>query len=140
VNVSTGIATTTTFIFTDQSTGTITSRQWNFGDGVVSSLANPNHIYVAAGTYTVILTVFGNGGQSQATRTIGVSAPAPVVPNVSAVFDFSPASPNVRDSVTFVDRTTGSPTSWSWSFGDGSISGAQNPVHAYQAPERISSR
>jgi PKD repeat protein len=134
VNVSTGIATSTTFIFTDQSTGTITSRQWNFGDGVVSSLTNPNHIYVAAGTYTVILTVSGNGGQSQATRTLSVAAPAPVVPNVSAAFDFSPASPNVRDSVTFVDRTNGSPTSWSWSFGDGSISGAQNPVHAYQAP------
>ncbi|MDQ6799286.1 MAG: PKD domain-containing protein [Acidobacteriota bacterium] len=134
VNVSSGIATTTTFIFTDQSTGTITSRQWNFGDGVISSVANPNHIYISAGSYTVVLTVSGTGGQSQATRTISVAAPAPVVPNVHAAFDFSPASPNVRDSVTFVDNTTGSPTSWSWSFGDGTISGAQNPVHAYQAP------
>ena len=34
-------------------------------------------------------------------------------------------------NVAFTDRSTGSPTSWQWSFGDGSISTAQNPTHAY---------
>jgi PKD repeat protein len=134
VSATSGVAGSTTFLFTDQSSGTVTARQWNFGDGVTSALANPSHVYNAAGTYPVILTVSGNGGQSQATRTISVTSPAPAVPNVSAAFDFNPASPNVNDQVTFADRTTGSPTAWSWTFGDGSVSGTQNPVHSFAAP------
>lgn len=33
--------------------------------------------------------------------------------------------------VAFQDISTGSPTSWSWTFGDGSTSIEQNPTHAY---------
>ena len=48
--------------FTDASTGTITSRAWDFGDGTSSTLPNPPHTYGSAGTYTVNLTVTGPGG------------------------------------------------------------------------------
>ncbi|MCX6270734.1 MAG: PKD domain-containing protein [Bacteroidetes bacterium] len=37
-------------------------------------------------------------------------------------------------SVNFTDMSTGSPTSWSWNFGDGGTSGLQNPSHIYQIP------
>jgi PKD repeat protein len=33
--------------------------------------------------------------------------------------------------VSFTDLSTGGPTGWSWSFGDGSTSIVQNPTHAY---------
>ena len=33
--------------------------------------------------------------------------------------------------VTFTDKSTGSPTSWKWSFGDGTYSTASNPTHKY---------
>ena len=36
-------------------------------------------------------------------------------------------------TVQFNDRSTGSPTSWSWDFGDGSTSDAQSPTHIYTA-------
>lgn len=36
--------------------------------------------------------------------------------------------------VTFQDLSSGSPTSWSWNFGDGITSTLQNPTHAYTAP------
>lgn len=35
--------------------------------------------------------------------------------------------------VIFGDQSTGSPTSWSWDFGDGATSTAQNPGHVYAA-------
>ncbi len=64
--------------FTDQSTGIITTWEWDFdGDGVVDSTEqNPSFTFNAAGTYTVLLTVTGPGGSAQATDvTITVQTP-----------------------------------------------------------------
>lgn len=41
----------------------ITSWLWNFGDGSTSTQQNPNHVYTAAGTYNVSLTI-GDGTNS----------------------------------------------------------------------------
>jgi len=41
--------------FTDRSTGSPTSRKWNFGDGTSSTIKNPAHKYSKAGKYTVTL-------------------------------------------------------------------------------------
>ena len=48
--------------FTDLSTATVTSWSWDFGDMNTSNQQNPTHVYAAAGTYTVSLTVDGPGG------------------------------------------------------------------------------
>ena len=37
-------------------------------------------------------------------------------------------------TVNFVDTTQNNPISWSWTFGDGGTSSAQNPAHIYQIP------
>ena len=37
-------------------------------------------------------------------------------------------------TVRFTDTSTGSPTNWFWSFGDGSFSLEQHPIHTYTAP------
>lgn len=54
--------------FTDQSTGSITSWTWNFGDGTTSNIQNPLHTYSVPGTYTVSLTVTGPGGTDIETK------------------------------------------------------------------------
>ncbi|MEP6800494.1 MAG: PKD domain-containing protein [Acidobacteriota bacterium] len=54
-------------------------------------------------------------------------------PAPSASFSFSPAAPIAGQPVLFADATTGSPTGWSWSFGDGATSAAQNPTHVFAA-------
>ena len=48
--------------FTDQSTGSITSWDWDFGDGGTSTEENPSYAYETPGTYTVSLTVKGPVG------------------------------------------------------------------------------
>ncbi|HUF69602.1 MAG TPA: S8 family serine peptidase [Longimicrobiales bacterium] len=67
--------------FTDTSTdadgnSTITSRSWTFGDGNSSNQQNPSHSYVAAGTYTVSLTVTDNENASDtSSQQVTVSEP-----------------------------------------------------------------
>lgn len=43
--------------FTDQSTGSVATWEWNFGDDATSTLQNPVHTYSIPGVYTVSLTV-----------------------------------------------------------------------------------
>jgi hypothetical protein len=48
-----------------------------------------------------------------------------------AGFTFFSATPKAGDRVQFTDTSTGSPTSWSWDFGDGVTSTLQNPAHTF---------
>lgn len=121
-------------LFTDQSTGAPSSWAWDFGDGATSTLQNPSHIYANAGLYAVRLTVSAGGSPSSASRTVVVTSPAPVLPPVSAAFDVAPNAPINGDTVTFTDRSSGSPSSWFWTFGDGASSSQQNPSHVYNSP------
>jgi len=50
-----------------------------------------------------------------------------------ASFSWTPASPSTNQSVQFTDTSTGSPTSWHWTFGDSVFSELQNPTHSYSA-------
>ena len=54
--------------FTDMSTNTPTSWQWNFGDGNTSSQQNPTHTYNVAGNYSVSLTVSNAHGSDNETK------------------------------------------------------------------------
>ena len=55
--------------FADDSTGSPTSWNWCFGDGINSSDQNPVHIYSKAGKYTVSLTLNNPGGSSTKTMS-----------------------------------------------------------------------
>jgi PKD repeat protein len=44
----------------------------------------------------------------------------------------APAAAGINTSVQFTDASTGAPTSWFWTFGDGASSIAQNPTHLYR--------
>jgi len=48
-----------------------------------------------------------------------------------ADFTATPTSGNAALPVQFTDISTGSPTSWSWNFGDSQTSTQRNPLHTY---------
>jgi gliding motility-associated-like protein len=119
--------------FTDKSlagSGTIASWNWDFGDGTVSSEANPTHTYSAQGSYSVTLRVTNNFGCSktythyQYINTFG---------GVKAGFTSANAiSCSVPATVSFTNNSVApSSSTYLWSFGDGSNSTQANPQHLY---------
>lgn len=56
-----------TINFTDQSSNSPTSWQWDFGDGGSSTEQNPSHTYKNPGSYTVSYTVSNNYGTDSKT-------------------------------------------------------------------------
>jgi len=109
--------------FTDTSTGSPSTWDWDFGDGSVSTEQNPSHVYTVAGVYTVTLSV--NGGASTKTRTDYITV------NIAADFTGFPIEGEAPLSVVFTDTSTGSPDTWLWEFGDGTTSTSHNPTHIY---------
>ena len=132
-----------TVAFTDSSvagSGTINQWSWNFGTGATPSTSttrNPTASYTTAGLKTISLTVTdSNGKTSITTKTLNVETNAQSQAPV-AEFSMSTTNPNVLQNVAFADLSiAGSSTinQWSWNFGDGQISAAQNPTHAYSTP------
>ena len=57
-----------------------------------------------------------------------------VTPVLDAAFSYTPAKPVAGRAVSFTDTSTGTPTRWSWSFGDKGTSTARNPRHTYLRP------
>ncbi|MFN8396627.1 MAG: PKD domain-containing protein [Bacteroidia bacterium] len=114
-----------TLQFNNLSSNAATSWHWNFGDGSSSTLHHPTHTFPAAGTYTVCLTATSWCGSDSVCQTVTVTCPAPLTA-------FSTSLNNLNAS--FIDQSTGNPTSWQWTFGDGDSSTLQHPTHAYSAP------
>ena len=111
--------------FTDKSTGSPSSWKWSFGDSTYSTTKNPVHTYSKAGKYTVSLTVKNAEGSNTVTKAgfIVVNVlKAPV-----AAFTASPTSGKAPLKVQFTDKSSNSPSSWKWSFGDGTYSTSEKP-------------
>jgi PKD repeat protein len=76
--------------FTDGSTdeGTVEQWTWDFGDQGSSSVRNPTHAFVAAGSYEVSLTATDNDEMTGTkVRTVTVTAPSPIVLAVTGRVD-----------------------------------------------------
>ncbi len=71
---------------------------------------------------------------SDLTLTLGGTTP-PV-----ADFSGTPTSGNPPLTVNFTDASTNTPTAWSWDFGDGGVSTAQNPSHTYTIGRHLHGR
>ncbi len=69
------------FSFSDLSTGSVDSWNWEFGDGTISHEKNPTHVYQKPGLYTVRLTVSASGQTATKTRENYISVTKPNQPS-----------------------------------------------------------
>lgn len=115
--------------FQDSSINAV-SWLWNFGDGATSTLQHPTHTYANPGSYTVSLTITTADGCTYTTthnyavnfQPLGAS---PIATTTDTVLPLN---------VQFYANSQGA-TGWLWTFGDGTTSTLQNPLHTfYTAP------
>lgn len=120
------------FTYTPQldpsSIGDIASYEWDFGNGVTSTSPTPSVTYAAVGTYTLQLRVTTKGG---CIETINIPNAIKVGTKPTANFTVDRDSSCAGTPFQFTSTSTGA-DEWSWDFGDGGSSGAENPVYRYQ--------
>lgn len=107
--------------FTDQSGvqfSSISSWNWNFGNGNTSVLQNPDYTFAQPGTYSVELIVMSAGGCEDTVQHTITVYPYPVA-------DFSASEVCSGFTTDFTDLSTiqfGNITGYTWDFGDPSLS------------------
>ncbi|SMG42313.1 Por secretion system C-terminal sorting domain-containing protein [Marivirga sericea] len=114
--------------FDSESSSTISSYNWDFGDSNSSTDANPSHTYATAGKYAVKLTVgAANGCNNSFIDSVSVFEEP--VPDFQATAQGSICT---RKPIVF-ENLTDLPTeaTFSWDLGDGTTSTDEEPEHVY---------
>lgn len=111
-----------TATFVDSSNSAV-SWLWDFGDGTTSTLQNPVHLFTASPTSDVTLSIKDSYGcQATITKT-----------NITVFntdFWISVTDGCSPMAVEFTDASLNA-NQWLWTFGDGTASTVQNPIHVY---------
>jgi PKD repeat protein len=102
----------------------VVSWFWTFGDGNTSTLQNPTHTYLSAGTYNVSLSIVTAQGCTN-------DASVQVIVNHVPSAGFTTNSPVCLGSPVQFNNTSVSPNgniqTWIWDFGDGTTQTVQAP-------------
>ena len=117
--------------FQDRSTGLISYRKWDFGDGFISHEKNPVHAYGSEKTYDVTLTVQDRFGYMSTT-----SHPIEVKDEWNPILIVSPSYYNGYNFTIYFSAEgsfdpDGDIISYSWNFKDGQTSNEINPIHTF---------
>ncbi|HCY23169.1 MAG TPA: hypothetical protein DHV29_06725, partial [Bacteroidales bacterium] len=82
----------------------------------------------AEGVSTIAWTITDNCGNVSTCNTVVTIEPLPVVS-----FTADPLAGCDPTTINFTDQSTGNINIWDWEFGDGGISGLENPSHTYSS-------
>ena len=106
--------------FADHSTGYITSRLWDFGDGSISDEENPIHLYNKSGTYNISLIISGPDGMDSIKKQRYIIVSSSEL--TTAGFVLSPESGKAPVTIKFNSTSKGEISRYLWDFGDGDVS------------------
>lgn len=127
-------------IGSNDSDGTITKYQWNFGDGITSSLANPSHVFSTSGSYSVSLTVTDDKGAEDIKTTTALIADHSGNQKPVAKVN-GPYQSVIGEAIQFNSNGSNDPdgslTQFLWRFGDGRSSNLAQPKHNYSKAGRF---
>jgi PKD repeat protein len=126
---------TDTVTFTDTSTNTPTVWDWRWwsNETTSSTLQNPTYQF-PPGLYNVRLYASNADGGDWENKTAFINSTdctPPITSPIDASFTSNVTCGNIPFTVQFNDTSSGTPTIWNWSFGDGNYSVLQNPVFEY---------
>jgi PKD repeat protein len=108
----------------------INNWTWDFGDNTTSNEQNPRHVYSEAGIYNICLTITSN--DSLCYNVYCETIFAGQSDECIAQFTYYTPDPENPTVLQFVDLSYGADiTSWTWSFGEGTASNEQNPIHDF---------
>jgi gliding motility-associated-like protein len=117
--------------FTDNSSGSPSAWDWDFGNGVTSTVQNPTTAYLTPGFYTVKLKVTNASGSNTMTKTNYINVKTP--PTVSLSATPLTVCPGVAVSFTSSVTWNGGTGTYQWDFGDGGGASTGSATHAYSA-------
>ena len=114
--------------FTDQTVNSV-SWNWDFGNGITSTLANPSALYVNYGNYDVSLKVVNTKGCVKTKIFSNFIEVEKIIIDVTAseLSGCFPFDINLLGSTNSIRPIL----DWNWSFGDGNSANIQNPIHQY---------
>jgi len=110
--------------------GTI-NWSWDFGDGGVSQLQNPQHTFALTDQLYYVKLVIKSPTACGFIEKVKTIAPAGMV--LKPAFDLVPRcdSGYIRFVNTSIAYPSGTPVQYTWDFGDGTTSTDLNPIHSY---------
>lgn len=111
--------------FENNSTQGTLQYKWNFGDGALSTDANPQHTYTTGGTFNVQLIANSPLGCTDTiTKSLTVGATNP---------NFSVTSSCINRPAIFTNTSQPTAANATWDFGDGTTATGVNATHVYTA-------
>lgn len=103
-------------------------------DGTSAALNNATSTKQPVNASTGLVVLAGNDSTHRYWH-MDEALPGPAAPTApTASFTATPTSGVAPLGVSFTDTSTGQPTVWSWDFGDGTTSSAENPSDTYSQP------
>lgn len=110
----------------------IKSWEWDFGDGVTSTLKDPKHQYLIPGRFSVKLKITDVQG---CTRTV-IFPDFITISGPYGKYSFDNTEGCYPLKVNFLDSVSKNTTVAEWDFGDGNVSQGFDPSHIYKKPGR----
>ncbi len=112
-------------------TANVDSFYWDFGDGNISSVKNPNYTYNSEGTYSICLTMVDKRGCE---KTICKDNYV-VIQDPNAEFSGDPLNANCPPLLTNFENESDFALNHFWDFGDNTGNSTnENPSHVYTEP------